>query len=262
LTRDTIYFFGDAHLGAPFPEAAEWENRCASFLRTIAHDASALYIMGDLFDFWIEYRHCIRADYFRIAHELRSLADAGIQVHYSAGNHDFAFGSFITNNLGITVHPDHCATELQGRRVHLFHGDGLLRRDAGYRLLRRILRNRFNQALYKLLPPALGISLASFCSATSRKHREHVMTPAMLAEYRQHARDSLDKGNDIVFFAHTHKAELTRWPGKTYCNTGAWMRDYTYATMQKGEVRLWRYREGGAAEELPAADVNAGSSAS
>ena len=261
MPGDTIYLFSDAHLGAPFPDAGRWETQCIDFLRSLHGRASALYILGDLFDFWIEYRHCIRADYFRIVHELRNLVDSGIPVHYFAGNHDFAFGPFITQTLGITVYPGHFETELQGRRVHLYHGDGLLRLDVGYRLLRRILRNRVNQTLYKLLPPPLGIGLASFCSATSRRSREHTMTESMLAEYRSHAKEYLDKGNDIVFFAHTHKAELSRWTGKTYCNTGAWMRDYTYATMTEGNVRLWRYGEGGA-EELPASGANAGSSAS
>jgi UDP-2,3-diacylglucosamine hydrolase len=263
MSGETVYLFADAHLGAPFAEAAEWERRCIRFLRSLPGRASALYVLGDLFDFWIEYRHCIRADYFAVAHELRTLVDAGIPVHYFAGNHDFAFGPFITNTLGITVYPDHHESMLQGKRVHLYHGDGLLRRDVGYRLLRKILRNRLNQSLYKLLlPPTLGIRLASFCSATSRKKREHAMTEAMISEYRRHAKTSLDSGNDVVFFAHTHKAELSRWAGKVYCNTGGWMRDYTYATMTDGEVRLWRYRDGGAPEELPATDRNAASSAS
>ena len=131
MNRDTIYFFSDAHLGAPVPEAPQWEKQCIGFLRTLPDRAEALYILGDLFDFWIEYRNAIRPDYFRVIHEIRNLVDLGIPVHYFAGNHDFAFGPFITGKLGITVHPGHEETVLQGKRVHLFHGDGLLRRTQG-----------------------------------------------------------------------------------------------------------------------------------
>jgi UDP-2,3-diacylglucosamine hydrolase len=262
MARDTIYFFSDAHLGAPVPDAPEWERQCIAFLRTLSDRAAALYILGDLFDFWIEYRHAIRPDYFRVVHELKKLIDLGIPVHYFAGNHDFAFGPFITGTLGITVHSGHEETMLQSRRVHLFHGDGLLRRDIGYRFLKKVLRNRMNQTLYRLLPPGIGIPLASFFSATSRRYGDDFMTEKVIAEYRRHAKAFLDKGNDIVFLAHSHRAELSRWGDKIYCNTGAWMRTWNFATMTGGRVRLWRYRVDEAAEEVPAVDRKAGSSAS
>jgi UDP-2,3-diacylglucosamine hydrolase len=268
MNRDVIYFFSDAHLGAPMPDAPLWEKQCVAFLRSIGGRAGALYILGDLFDFWIEYRHAIRPDYFRVVYELKKIAESGVPVHYFAGNHDFALGPFITGTLGITVHSGHEETTLQGRRVHLFHGDGLLRRDTGYRVLRRILRNRMNQSLYRILPPAIGIPLASFFSGTSRSYSDSRMSEDMIAEYRGHAKQYLDKGNDIVFLAHSHRAELSRWGDKWYCNTGAWMRACNYATMDNGTVRLWRYREDSAgapvepSEEVPAVDRNAGSSAS
>jgi UDP-2,3-diacylglucosamine hydrolase len=254
MTRDTIYFFSDAHLGAPFPEAPLWEKQCCAFLRSLSGRAAEVYILGDLFDFWIEYRHAVRPDYFSVIHELKKLVDEGTPVHYFAGNHDFALGPFITDTLGIRVHPGHEETTLQGRRVHLFHGDGLLRRDAGYRLLRSVLRNRVNHALFRLLPPAVGIPLASVFSGTSRRFSERSMTEENIGEYRRHAKRYLDKGNDIVFLAHSHRAELSRWGNKVYCNTGAWMRAYHFATMSGGQVRLWRYRDGAAAEEVPAVD--------
>jgi UDP-2,3-diacylglucosamine hydrolase len=254
MNNDTIYFFSDAHLGAPYPDAREREQQCVAFLRSIADKAAALYILGDLFDFWIEYRHAIRPDYFRTIHEIKNLVDRGIPVHYFAGNHDFAFGPFITDTLGIVVHPGHEETTLQGRRVHLFHGDGLIKKDIGYRLLKRLLRNRVNQSLYKLLPPGPAIRLASFFSGTSRRFTERLMNESTVAEYRENARAYLDNGCDVVFLAHSHRAELSKWGDKVYCNTGAWMRDCTFATMTGGAVKLWRYRDGDAAGEVPSVD--------
>ncbi|MBN1128424.1 MAG: UDP-2,3-diacylglucosamine diphosphatase [Chitinispirillaceae bacterium] len=252
MDNDTLYVVSDAHLGASFSGAAEWERSLIAFLRFLRVRASALYLLGDLFDFWIEYRHAIRPDYFRTVHELKNLVEAGIPVHYFAGNHDFALGPFLSDTVGIEVHPGHADLVLQGRKVHLYHGDGIIRRDVGYRVLKRILRSPFNQAVYKLLHPSIGIALGSFCSGTSRKYNEHNMTEAMLAEYRRNAKSLLDRGSDIVFFAHTHLAELSRWGEKTYCNTGSWMRQCNYATMAGGMARLWRYRSEQEQEELPA----------
>jgi len=256
MARDTIYFVSDAHLGAPARDAAVWERQLCGFLRSIADNARKLYILGDLFDFWIEYGHAIRSDYFPVAHEIRTLVEKGVEVHYFAGNHDFAFGPFIKSTLGITVHPDSEEIELQGKHIHLFHGDGLLKFDAGYRLLRKVLRNSLYQALYKLLPPALGIGLASKVSGSSRKIREGFMNEKIAAEYRDHARALLDKGNDIVFFAHTHWPEHLRYGAKTYCNTGAWMRNCNFATLTDGQVRLWRWRENADPEEIPSIKIS------
>ncbi len=162
----------------------------------------------------------------------------------------------------MVVHAGQASLELQGRRVHLFHGDGLIRRDILYRLMKRLLRNPFNQALYKLLPTEWGISLASLCSASSRKAGERFMNEKIVDEYRQHALAILDKGSDIVFFGHSHHAELSRWGSRVYCNTGSWMRYYNYATLADGEVRLWRYRGQEAPLEIQIVDRNAGSSVS
>jgi UDP-2,3-diacylglucosamine hydrolase len=251
MKNDTLYFISDAHLGAPFADARQWERRCIDFLRSLHERAAALYILGDLFDFWIEYRYAIRPDYFPVIHELKNLVERGVPVHYFAGNHDFAFGPFIKEQLGITVYLDHVQTVLQGKQVHLYHGDGLLKFDVGYRIMKRLLRNRVNQALYKaLLPPSIGIPLGSFCSGTSRRVGSNFMSERIIAEYRAHARSYLDEGSDIVFLAHSHQAELSRWGDKIYCNTGAWMRKYNFATMNNGTVKLWSYHEDGEAEEI------------
>jgi UDP-2,3-diacylglucosamine hydrolase len=254
MHEDTLYFVSDAHLGAPFPDAPEWERSFAEFLGSIRESATALYILGDLFDFWIEYRHAIRPDYFRTIHELKNLVDRGVEVNYFAGNHDFALGPFLTDTIGIKVYSGHFRTELQSRKVFLFHGDGLIRKDAGYRILKRLLRNPFNQKVYKLLPPSVGVRLGSFCSGTSRNINEHRMTETILSEYRDRAKSYLDQGSDIVFFAHTHEAELSRWGEKIYCNTGAWMRTFNFATMKNGTVRLWTWRRNQEPVELPVSE--------
>ena len=154
--KTITYFVSDAHLGINMPGHNDREARLLSFFDEIAASAETLYIVGDLFDFWIEYKYSIRPDYFHVVNRLRLLVENGTQVHYLAGNHDFALGPFLGETLGLLIHPDHFETVIQGKRVHLFHGDGLFKRDVGYRFLRRILRNQTFQKMYKILHPELS----------------------------------------------------------------------------------------------------------
>lgn len=247
--KSVTYFISDAHLGIRIRGHDDRQARLFSFLDSIAPDAEALYIVGDLFDFWIEYKHAIRPEYFPVAAKLYGLVAAGTRVHYLAGNHDFALGPFLSDIMGILIHHDHLETEIQGKKVHLFHGDGLLKADVGYRILRRILRNRVNQRLYRLLHPGIGVPLALFFSGSSRSLLADWLTPEKLEEYRQHAKRYLQT-NDIVIFGHTHKPEIRRYDGKVYVNIGEWMRRYTYARMEKGEIKLFEWFEDKPAEEI------------
>jgi UDP-2,3-diacylglucosamine hydrolase len=206
--------------------------------------------VGDLFDFWIEYRSAIRPEYFPVLHELRKIIENGGEVHYLAGNHDFMLGSFLEKTIGVRLYPGHVSAVLQGRKIRLFHGDGLIKRDVGYRIMKKILRNPVNQKLFKLLHPDLGVPLGSFCSGSSRKMTSKFVTEDILEEYREHARRSLGEGSDIVIFAHTHRPEIRHYEGKTYCNTGEWLRQYTFAKLEGGALSLWRYFPGGKLQEI------------
>jgi UDP-2,3-diacylglucosamine hydrolase len=244
------YFISDAHLGLPINGCDEREDNLISFLETTLKPGCNLFIVGDLFDFWIEYNQAIRPDYFNILCILKQLVKTGVTIHYLAGNHDFALGSFLEKNVGTIIHEKHYITELQGKRVHLYHGDGLIKKDAGYRILKKILRNPVNQKIYKIIHPDIGVPLGSFCSGSSRKVTSNFITENVLEEYREHARKFLNKGDDIVIFGHTHRPEIFHWNEKTYCNTGEWIHDYTYAKLENGKMSLWRYIQGGNTQEI------------
>jgi UDP-2,3-diacylglucosamine hydrolase len=243
------YFVSDAHLGISMPGHDNRQKDILSFFDTVCKDAEALYIVGDLFDFWIEYRHAIRPDYFVVVSHLRRLVESGVQVHYLAGNHDFALGPFLRDTVGVTIHQEHLETVIQGRKVHLYHGDGLVKADVGYRVLKKILRNPFNQRIYKLIHPDIGVPLASFFSGNSRKILSKWLTEEKLEEYRQNAKRFL-ASSDIVIFGHTHKPEIKKFGEKTYVNTGEWIRKYTYAKMENGEISLWQWFADKPAEEI------------
>jgi UDP-2,3-diacylglucosamine hydrolase len=246
-----VYFISDAHLGLPIVNCAEREIHLISFLREVASDGKVLFIVGDLFDFWIEYRTAIRPEYFPVLHELRKLVEQGVEIHYLAGNHDFIIGSFLHDTIGINTHPGAYSTVLQGKRIHLFHGDGLIKRDVGYRILKKILRNPVNQKLFKILHPDIGVPLGSLCSGSSRKVTSKFITESVLQEYRDHARRFM-RDSDVVVFAHTHRPEIRKQDGKAYCNCGEWIRKYTFAKLHHGEMSLWQYHPGGKIQEIPA----------
>lgn len=239
--RDAVYFVSDAHFGLD----ADERERIARFREFVAHvraNASDLYIVGDMFDFWVEYKCAVRPDYFPILYELRGLVDSGVRVCYVAGNHDFALGGFLEKHVGLTLRSGCLDVELQGRRVHISHGHRV-GRGVLQRLVDALLRNRVLQRLYRLIHPNIGVRLGAFVSARSKmKQRAVGVPPAALEKYRRAARARLRSGkSDLVVFAHTHYGEVLRFNEGEYCNTGSWMDRYDYAVLRGGKIVLMKW---------------------
>ena len=250
-TVKKVCFISDAHFGIDLPG---YNNRETLFFRLLEREAAALsdiYIVGDLFDFWIEYRNAIRPDYFAVLHHLKQLVDRGIRIHYLAGNHDFALGPFLEDTMGFRVYPEGLSTEIQGKKVYLYHGDGLIKIDVGYRILKKLLRSPFNQRMYKLLHPDIGVPLGSFVSGSSRKYLNRPLADHLRNEYRDCARKKLREGNDFVIYGHIHLPEYITYPTGVYCNIGAWLKHCSYAIMENGKLTLLRYHDGEEPEPLP-----------
>jgi UDP-2,3-diacylglucosamine hydrolase len=241
MTDPSALFISDAHLGNRHPSAQQREDRLVGFLDRLNPAPSHLFVVGDLFDFWIEYGRLIRAEYFRVLCALQRVVARGTQVHYIAGNHDFALGPFLQRDMGISVHPRAYTGTLQGKRLYVAHGDGLIGKGVMYRVLRGALRSRVNQWFYKLLPPSGGIALGLAISRMSRRVNGGNLPEWALLEYRKAARRLLSEQHaGIVVLGHTHKADLLSGIEGVYCNTGEWMREYNYATLSGGEMSLWR----------------------
>ena len=227
MKRNEIYFISDAHLGFSPSLDKEGGSVLLKFLEEISDRAEKLFIVGDLFDFWVEYKWAIRPDYFDILCGLKKLHEKGVEIHYCLGNHDFALGGFLKNRIGIRIHRENWRGELQGVKTMVIHGDGLRKGDRANRFLRRILRNRFLQRLYRILHPGLGVPLAEFFSRLSRRHFPPRRMKEILEEYRLIARDFLRNGTRIVVIGHTHHPEIVNFDSGVYCNTGNWMGDYS-----------------------------------
>src|SRR4051812_32331691 len=148
------YFISDLHLGARYRGMpAERETWLLRFLREDAPRASHLFILGDLFEFWMEYGSYVPKYHFRVLAALEALVRSGVEVHYLAGNHDFSLGPFFADQLGVKVHADEIRMDLQGQRLLLLHGDGLAASDGRYRLMKKVFRHPLANFLFRLLHP-------------------------------------------------------------------------------------------------------------
>jgi UDP-2,3-diacylglucosamine hydrolase len=243
--KDVAYFISDAHLGIEIDGGEEREAALIEFLAGISGRAGQLFIVGDLFDFWIEYRRAIRPDYFPVLAALYDLVRSGTEIHYCLGNHDFAIGPFIEKTIGINVHRDGFSGIVQGKRIRAVHGDDLRPGDRAGLVLRKILRNRALQYLYRALHPNIGVSLGEFFSRLSRNYLLTEPSPEILGVYREAAEKLLAGGNEIVVAGHTHVPELIDLPSGRYCNTGNWIRRYSFARMEGGEIGLGAYTPAG-----------------
>jgi len=237
-----IYFISDVHLGENFPEReADKRHRLFSFLEMISGPENQLIIVGDLFDFWFEYKHAIPREHQAVILKLAQLKSRGIRLIYITGNHDHWLGDYLSKEIGLEIYRDYFDTTLDGQRIYITHGDGLASKDRGYRLLKRILQSRLNIFLYRLIPVDIGIPLAKFVSRVSRGHTQKRPKESFLQEYRDYARQRLKEGFAAVIIAHTHVPEQIAFPEGLYLNTGDWIENFTYVVCENGcfELKKW-----------------------
>jgi UDP-2,3-diacylglucosamine hydrolase len=241
-----VFFVSDAHLGAESREReAARERRLHEFLTSLPGRAEALYVVGDLFDFWFEYRTAIPRRHFETLATLRELIRGGVPVTYLNGNHDFWLGPFLSRELGIHTHPGPLALEHQGRRIWLHHGDGLVGGDLGYRALKKLVRHPASVALYRWLHPDLGIPLAHWVSSLSRTAREDLPLDGDRL-WREVAEPRFSEGFDTVMIGHFHHPYERRESRRTLFVLGDWMRHFTYVRLEAGELSLERWPDRGA----------------
>lgn len=234
----TTVFLSDAHLGAESHEReAAREARLHDFLAHLPGRASDLYVVGDLFDFWFEYRTALPRRHFATLAMLRRLRESGLAITYLAGNHDFWLGHFLADELGIRTVQDAVTVESQGRRLWVHHGDGLIGGDLGYKLLKAVLRNPTSVGLYQLLHPDFGIPLASAVSGLSRRSRGHApLQPDRL--WNEIAEPRFREGYDGVLVGHFHHAHEARRDGRDFFVLGDWIDHFTYVELEGGRLTL------------------------
>ncbi len=238
------YFIADAHLGQGSDDSNLTRERdLLAFFDLVRSERASLYVDGDLFDFWFEYGRVIPKRYVRVLHELGGLRRAGVPVTYVGGNHDFWIGDYLRRELDVTFTDAPLKLTIQGRRILLAHGDGLGPGDRGYKLLKRVLRNRFSRNLFRWIHPDLGIPLATMTSHTSRYHAPRTTRPEEWI-FDRLARPWFREGFDAVVLAHYHIPAHRKESDGELLVLGDWIDRRTYACLEGGVFRLEDFREG------------------
>ena len=241
LSFRMIIFLSDIHLGRGGPsEARRREADVIEFLKSHRPEVEHLYLLGDVFEEFIEYDHLIPKGFARFQGLLAEWADAGVPITYLVGNHDPWHQSYFEREIGITVEHGSLLTAHHGRRLHLAHGDGLVASSRLNAWLRGWLRHPIPVWIYRhALPGDVGMSLARFVNSTFGKRE---LDFELIEALRRHAGQILaDSAVDAVIFGHSHYAEHHMWQAGEYLNTGYWHESRTFGALVDGALHLMRW---------------------
>jgi UDP-2,3-diacylglucosamine hydrolase len=234
--RTKIYFAADAHLGNRYladPRATE--RRLVRWLDRIKTEAAAVYFLGDMFDYWYEYRHVVPKGFVRFLGKLAELADSGVEIHLFTGNHDIWMFDYLPREIGAVVHQGPRTVDLLGKRFFLAHGDEVGRRPPAFRLLQTLFRNKTCQLLYAAIHPRWTFALARWWSYRSRISGMDASRAAAQEEKTARlvdfAQACLKRHPDIdcFIFGHRHvMLDMPLTPSARLLIAGDWMQYFSY----------------------------------
>lgn len=247
----TYYFLSDFHLGAPDRESSlQREKRIIRFLNEAVKDAAEIFILGDIFDFWFEYKHVVPRGYVRLLGKLAEICDSGIPIHVLIGNHDMWIIDYLPTETGVQVHYEPIERTLNNKRFFIGHGDGLGPGDHGYKFIKRVFRSKLCRWLFARLHPNFGIGMGQFWSGTSRK-KSYENDRKFLGEENEwlaiYSRDILKREHfDYFVFGHRHlPMDIQLAENSRYLNLGDWISNFTYAVLKGPELSLKIHQDKG-----------------
>lgn len=239
-----IYFASDFHLGAPdYESSLKRERKIVAWLDHIKNTASEIYLVGDIFDFWFEYKRAIPKGFVRLQGKIAEITDSGIPVHVFTGNHDMWIFDYLPKELGIILHREPIEKVYFGKTYFIGHGDGLGPGDKGYKFLKKVFANKFCQWSFARLHPNFGIWLADKSSKTSRSKTgttDEVFHGESGEWLIQFCKDTLKiKHYDNFVFGHRHlPLEIQVSENSMYYNLGEWIKYCTYLEVSENKVEL------------------------
>ena len=240
-----IYFASDFHLGIPGNSGRlEREKLVVSWLNEIQEDVDELYLMGDIFDFWFEYRSVVPKGFVRFLGKIAEMTDKGIPVHYFTGNHDMWMFNYLSKELNVKVYDKPLIKEFSGKKFFLGHGDGLGPGDKGYKFIKAVFANPLCQWLFARLHPNFAFSIAKYWSGKSRAVTEELTFLGEDKEYQAiFARDFLKKEHiDYFVLGHRHiPLDIKLNEKSRYINLGDWIVNNSYAVFDGEDIHLKSY---------------------
>jgi len=250
IENKRIYFASDVHLGHPNVEEARWrETLFVKWLDEIKNDAAELYLVGDIFDFWFEYKRVAPRGFVRTLGKIAEITDAGIPVHFFTGNHDVWVFDYLPTELGVILHREPFETELLGKKFYIAHGDGLGPGDVSYKLLKIAFTSKFLQWCFSRLHPNFAFGLAHTWSNSSRDakgleaEKFHGEDKELLF---QHAKNVVQQKHfDYLVFGHRHlMVNMPVNESSIYINLGDWLYNFSYGVFDGQNFELHKYKKG------------------
>lgn len=249
--RDKIYFLSDLHLGASYlNNPLDYERKVVRWLNSIKESAKAIYLLGDILDYWYEYRNVVPRGYSRFLGTLAILADEGIEIRWYIGNHDIWIFDYLPKEIGMTVVDGYEVRDIEGRRFFLSHGDGIGSLKPGFRLIRSVFRNKFCQWLFSGIHPRWTVPFAHRWSSHSRGteceaavflgEKSEPFIPFARTWLNEHK----DEPVDFFIFGHRHillDFELTK--ESRLIILGDWIHHFSFAVFDGKELRLDTFKE-------------------
>jgi len=230
-----IFFASDFHLGLDTgSDPLVREKKVVSWLKSIAPCTREIYLVGDIFDFWWEYRHVVPKGFTRFLGTISDLTDSGIPIHFFTGNHDMWVGDYLSRECGMTIHKEPLTVNFDGKIFHIAHGEGLGSDHTGYKILLRIFRNKPLRILYSSLHPAIGMRIRHKWSLTSR------LGTGISKEFLGEGKEDLlkyansfkgDKRPDFFIFGHRHLSMTLKLENNSeVILLGDWINESSYAS--------------------------------
>ncbi len=242
-TGKKIYFASDFHLGVPtYEKSLEREHRIVRWLDSIRNDAEELYLLGDVFDFWFEYKTVVPRGYVRLLGKLAELSDSGIKIHYFTGNHDMWTFDYLEKELNVTIYRAPIERVYNSKTFYIGHGDGLGPGDHGYKFIKKIFASKICQWLFARLHPNFGIGIANYFSKKSRI-ATGTTDENFLGEEKEwlviYSKEILAKKHfDYLIFGHRHLPLDIKINDSRYINLGDWIQYFTYGVFDGENFEL------------------------
>ena len=249
MIKNKIYFASDFHLGVPTHEdSLRREKVIVNWLESIKEDAKSIYLLGDIFDFWFEYKTVVPKGFVRLLGKLAQLTDSGIKIHIIKGNHDMWMYDYLPKEVGLSIVEDKIILEENGKKILLAHGDGLGPGDIGYKLIKKVFTSTICQWLFARLHPNFGIGFAHFWSRKSRIANQENPEPFLgeekewLVSYCK--RKQAENPIDYFIFGHRHlPLEIDIDAASKYINLGDWIHHHSYGVFDGETLMLKYFRE-------------------
>jgi UDP-2,3-diacylglucosamine hydrolase len=242
--KKKIYFASDFHLGVPDEKSSlAREKRIVKWLDEIKTDAEEIYLVGDLFDFWFEYKYAVPKGFVRLLGKIAEITDSGIPVHFFTGNHDMWAFDYLPKEIGVKLYRAPIQKEVYGKKFFIGHGDGLGPGDKGYKFLKKVFANPVCQWLFARLHPNLGIGMANFWSRRSRIFTGGA-DEKFLGENEEwlymFCQETLKTAHyDYFIFGHRHlPIDMKVGENSRYINLGEWINYNTYAVFDGEKLEL------------------------